>query len=279
MTAISIAAPAPPFSDYVSAFYLIETEVPKVTQVETAGLAQLRFILRGTASIQPISGAKTDLANIGLIGPRNSASVLMMDGPVRLFGFGLRPQGWLAATKRPASDFADQAGDGRVHACGPIVHAHDRLREAETFPDMIRIAEKYLAIVISIADIPPQSVIYAIQNWLLDSPNPKIADLLAQSDLSEAQAQRYGKALFGAPPKLLARKYRALRLANQILERPCDWQTEADSVFYDQSHCIRELRHFIGLTPSAIRTRARLLSVRPASSNRNGWPTDLWIAP
>jgi len=50
-------------------------------------------------------------------------------------------------------------------------------------------------------------------------------------------------------------------------------------VFYDQSHCIRELRHFIGLTPSAIRSRARLLPVRPASADPCGWPVDLWIEP
>jgi len=279
MTAITYATPAPQFSDLVSAFYLIETEADIVAQIETAGLAQLRFILRGTASVQPLSRVKTDLAQIALIGPRNSASSLTMDGPARVFGFGLLPQGWLATARRSASDFADQAGDGRAHACGPIAHAHARLSEAKTFRDMIRIAEKYLAIVASATDIPPLSVIQAIESWLLSSPNPKIADLLTQSGLSEAQAQRHCKALFGAPPKLLARKHRALRMATQIAQDPCDWQSEADGVFYDQSHCIRELRHFIGLTPSAIRSRARLLPVRPASADPSGWPVDLWIDP
>jgi len=279
MTAITYAAPTPQFSDLVSAYYLIETEAAKVELVEVANLAQLRFMLRGTASVQPLGGMKTDLADISLIGPRNRAACLEMDGPLRIFGFGLRPQGWLAAAKLPASNFADQAGDGRVHACGPIALAFARLNEAKTFRDMVRIAEKYLAIVASTADTPPLSVISAIQSWLLNSPNPRIADLLVQSGLSEAQAQRQCKALFGAPPKLLARKYRALRMAKQIAQDPCDWQSEADSVFYDQSHCIRELRHFIGLTPSAIRSRARLLPVRPESSDPSGWPVDLWIDP
>ena len=276
MTAITYAAPALQFSDDVSAFYLIETEAAKVEWIEMASLAQLQFMLRGTASVQPFGGMKTDLADIGLIGPRNSAAYVQMNGPVRIFGFGLLPQGWLAAARRPASDFADQAQDARVCVCGPIAQAYARLCEAKSFRDMTKIAEKYLAIVTSMADAPPTPLIHAIQAWLLSSPNPKIADLLAQSGLSEAQAQRHCKALFGAPPKLLARKYRALRMAKQIAQGQCDWQSEADRVFYDQSHCIRELRHFVGLTPSAIQIRARLsptLQIPPAP---NGWAADFW---
>jgi AraC-like DNA-binding protein len=279
MTAITYAVPTPQFSDDVSVFYLIETKDAKVEILEAAGLAQLQFILRGAASIRPISGIKTDLAEIGLIGPRNSAAYLTMHGPLQIFGIGLRPQGWLATAKRPASIFADQAGDGRALACGPIGQAHARISEAQTFRDMIKIAEKYLAIVARSAAMPPISVIHAIEDWLMNSPNPKIADLLAHSGLSETQAQRHCKALFGAPPKLLARKYRALRMARQIAQGQCDWQLQADRVFYDQSHCIRELRHFIGLTPSAIHTSARLLPAHSASADPKGWPVDLWIEP
>jgi hypothetical protein len=38
-------------------------------------------------------------------------------------------------------------------------------------------------------------VIQAIESWLLSSPNPRIADLLAQSGMSEAQAQHHSAKL------------------------------------------------------------------------------------
>ena len=57
---------------------------------------------------------------------------------------------------------------------------------------------------------------------------------------------------FGLPPKLLARKYRALRAAIAITHHDAKLADVLGDAFCDQSHFIRELRHFTGITPVAL---------------------------
>jgi AraC-like DNA-binding protein len=55
------------------------------------------------------------------------------------------------------------------------------------------------------------------------------------------------------PPKMLARKYRALRAARALHSSGEDERAVIVSAFYDQSHMIREIKHFAGQTPGQIR--------------------------
>ena len=57
-----------------------------------------------------------------------------------------------------------------------------------------------------------------------------------------------------ASPKQLMRKYRALRAATVLCdpEAPPGLRTKVESLFYDQPHMIREIRHFTGRTPGAL---------------------------
>jgi methylphosphotriester-DNA--protein-cysteine methyltransferase len=68
------------------------------------------------------------------------------------------------------------------------------------------------------------------------------------------QLERMAKRYYGLPPKTLARKYRALRAASALARgEDLDDAGLGDS-FYDQSHLIREVKRFAGLTPKQIRT-------------------------
>ena len=89
-----------------------------------------------------------------------------------------------------------------------------------------------------------------IDSWLSDTDSPQIEDIVAATGLSARQLARYTNRLYGAPPKMLARKYRALRCASQIVIDKKNW-TElcTEGNFYDQSHFIREIKQFLGLTP------------------------------
>jgi AraC-like DNA-binding protein len=75
------------------------------------------------------------------------------------------------------------------------------------------------------------------------------------TELSPRQLARITNKLYGAPPKLLARKYRALRCSARIALDHESWQALCDDgSFYDQSHFIREIKHFIGMTPHQLQT-------------------------
>jgi methylphosphotriester-DNA--protein-cysteine methyltransferase len=91
-----------------------------------------------------------------------------------------------------------------------------------------------------------------VDEWLEAHLNPQVDDLVAATRLSRRQVERLCKRLYGAPPKLLARKYRALRAAVVLAKGEACTAELVEQGFYDQSHCIREIKRFTGITPTRI---------------------------
>lgn len=252
------AAPSPALADYISAFYLFDTDEPKLIEVERADIAQLRFVLRGSGElifgpddVQPIPPA-------GLVGPRMTASRLQVTGPAACFGMGLLPAGWGALTGLSAHDYANRVFDAHTCLAGDLGALHIKIENAGTFEDMVTASERYLIEVVRKAETPPFRLIRAVDQWLEASMDPDVGELSAMTGLSAGQLQRQLKAIYGASPKLLARKYRALKTAVHIANGDGVWQDYVGGTYYDQSHCIREIKAFTGVTPEAIRKTPRL---------------------
>ena len=89
--------------------------------------------------------------------------------------------------------------------------------------------------------------------------------------LGARQVQRLCLAYFGSPPATLRRKFRAIRAAQKIHQgMPMD---EVVAPFTDQSHMINEVRHFVGHTPTVLRTtRHPALSLRLDNENFHPLP-------
>ena len=106
----------------------------------------------------------------------------------------------------------------------------------------------------------PHWFIRAVDEWLEQQLSPDVSDLEKVTGLSRRQIEKMTKQIYGASPKLLQRKYRALRTANTIANGNGDWQDFIDEAYYDQSHCIREIKEFVGITPGAIKEHVSRLS-------------------
>src|SRR3546814_3499326 len=52
--------------------------------------------------------------------------------------------------------------------------------------------------------------------WLTESPSPQVADLVAATGMSIRSVERMTKHYYGLSPRMLARKYRAVRAAAAI---------------------------------------------------------------
>ena len=90
-----------------------------------------------------------------------------------------------------------------------------------------------------------------VASWLGSGIDPPLEHLFEASAYSRRQTQRLVERYFGLPPRELKRKYRALRVIS-LLAQPDLSEEEQDELadcFYDQSHMIREIRHFVGRTP------------------------------
>ncbi len=250
MISLRYFQPAADLRRYVSSYYLFEAALPLVSDLVRADLAQIRFMLAGHGRYAFAGGAAIPTPEISLIGPTMAASHFTVVGPVRVFGIGLLPTGWAAGVREDASALVHRIDDAAARF-GPVFDdALDAMRAAPSAESMVSIADAVMRTVFDQAPALPDGFTAMAETWLTECGSPAVDTLIARSGLSSRQLERLANRIFGAPPKLLARKYRALHVASQLCDPARDWASIAGEAFYDQSHFIREVKRFTGLTPT-----------------------------
>ncbi len=260
MIRLEYLPPPPDLRAYISTYYLFETDEPNFADIERADIAQFRAFLTGSGELKFPSGDRYQNYPFSLFGPRMSASSVKLSGPVRLFGVGLQPAGWSALTNSSAADYADTLVDASVIMGIDTIEAMAVLSSLRTLAEMADTINGIARNIESHAEKIPHWFIRAVDEWLGEQLSPDITDLEKATGLSRRQIEKMTKHIYGASPKLLQRKYRALRTANAISNGNGDWQDFIDDAYYDQSHCIREIKEFVGITPGAIKEHVSRLS-------------------
>ncbi len=258
---LDYAAPPPALADAISAFYLFDAEVGELRDIERASIGQIRFTLAGSGAVTTADGQEEPFFPVSVLGPRSAASHVVARGPkLRMFGLGILPAGWMRLINRPADECADRILpahksvtfnlDGMLEKLGAMVSVEDMASKIATVIPPLSEMKKTAA----------KTFVEAVDRWLESSIDPNIADLEIAVGKSRRQIERLARAHFGAPPKFLVRKYRALRAANAIANGNGEWQEFVDTAYYDQSHFIRDIKEFTGLTPGALRDHASPLT-------------------
>ena len=250
-------------ADYFSSAYLFTAQKPRLADVTRADFAQLRFMVAGEGSYRFSNGNRMETPACCLVGPTLGATRFDCRGSVQVMGVGILPLGWHMATARNACDDADRAIDMAEWAGRSSLETLAALRAIDDPEEGAARLWTYLeALVDRNPTVTPatRDFIAATDAWLIDEKSPRIADLMEATGLSGRQLERLCNRLYGAPPKYLARKYRALRCAVQIAVDRREWQDLITDAFYDQSHLIREVKHFTGLTPLQLRSDPTVLT-------------------
>jgi AraC-like DNA-binding protein len=259
---LKYAPPPADLAEYISAFYLFECDEGGLEDIERADIAQFRIILDGEAQCGFPDGSLIDYPRIALFGPRLTATTVKArsDKMMRLFGCGILPAGWTLSVRKPAHECANKIFPATDVLSGDFDGYAKALGKAKSFEEMVEISVANCRAVYAGLESAPLWFIRAVDKWLESSISPDIADLEAATGLSRRQIERQCKQTYGAPPKFLVRKYRALRTANAIANGNEDWQNFVDEAYYDQPHFIREIKAFTGMTPGAIRNSSSRIS-------------------
>lgn len=260
MIRLEYLPPPPDLRPYISTYYLFETDEPHFADIERADVAQLRVFLSGSGELTFPDGKCYPNFSFSLFGPRMSASSVTLTGPVRLFGVGLLPAGWSALTKSSAADYANALVDASIMVGVNTHEAVAKLSAMTTIAEMAEAMTETARQFEARAEKVPHWFIRAVDEWIEQRLSPDVVDLEKATGLSRRQIEKMTKQIYGASPKLLQRKYRALRTANAISNGNGDWQDFIDDAYYDQSHCIREIKEFVGITPGAIKEHSSRLS-------------------
>lgn len=255
--------PSADLSYYFGSIYVFRSQLPKYSDMTRADMPQLRFMLKGGGDYEFHDGSCMPTSEICMLGPTMGATRFALDSEGLVFGVSVLPLGWLAMGCDSAHLWIDKLYDAETRHGAQFTEILDQLRTVA--PQNVDGAVESLWAFLKAQVKPVQSsmvdLISQIDAWLSDSESPRIEEIVETTGLSARQLARYTNKLYGAPPKMLARKYRALRCASQIVIDKKNW-TELcdDGNFYDQSHFIREIKQFLGLTPHQLLNDPSLVS-------------------
>ena len=260
--ALEYRVPSADLQPFVTLFYHFRAAVPLFDDTERADHAQLRFRINGPDSTYDFPDGTSQAAGpIHVIGPTSGAIRSRATGPVvEIVGMGLQPAGWAAMLGIEASSLLNRVVDGGVLFGEAMESALTAIRVGMGTDAKVAAAETFVRAAVAGSDSRTLAFARAIDAWLADDPSPDVDTLIAATGLSRRQVERRCNTLYGAPPKVLARKYRALRAAVALASGEASLDALLGEGFYDQSHLIRELKQFTGLTPKRMQTEQTPLS-------------------
>jgi AraC-like DNA-binding protein len=265
---LKYAPPPRDLADFVSVFYRFESDEPQMDELERADVAQFRFARTGAGKVVFKNGSVEQIERVAVYGPRTMASRIIAQDPIEMFGFGILPAGWGAMTDISAATVANCIVPAKDIFGAGVDDLTKALAGCATLDDMAEKASDYIRKIAINGD--PTSLWFSreVDSWLQKSMVPDFEELLSTTGLPRRRVEILIKQLYGATPNLLIRKYRALRTANLIAHGDGRWQDYAAELYYDQPHCIREIKQFIGITPSAIRDEVSRLTTMTFSRRR-----------
>ncbi|AYJ86301.1 AraC family transcriptional regulator [Sphingomonas paeninsulae] len=249
---LDYATPDESLRDFLSVFYEFRANVPLFEDVERADLAQFRFVLKGKGRYTFTDGVVMAAPAIQILGPSTGPTAVRVEGPVDMFGVGLLPAGWGALLDFEASVLVNRVIDATDVFGTRLNVTAQALRDAGSFEERVAIGNALAQEMVARDRGGASAFTRIVDQWLASSPSPEVEELVRASGVSRRQVERYCKRFYGSPPKLLARKYRALKAAISLAKGQGVTQDLVDDGFYDQSHFIREIKHFTGLTPGKI---------------------------
>ncbi|CAN5532971.1 hypothetical protein BH09PSE4_BH09PSE4_07380 [soil metagenome] len=258
---LDYAVPSIDVGEFVTLFYHFRADLPLFSDTERADHAQLRFRLSGgTSEYRMPDGSVQAGPSIQIVGPTSGAIGVSAIGPVHVFGMGLTASGWAAMIGNDASTMLNRVIDARTLFGERLDATAAALAAAPDTAAMVAIVEPLIRSLAEGGSAGSLAFVRQVDSWLANHASPDVETLVAATGLSRRQVERRCNALYGAPPKLLARKYRALRAAVALYAEAASPADLIAHGFYDQSHLIREIKHFTGLTPRKIKAEPSVLA-------------------
>ncbi|QJQ31464.1 AraC family transcriptional regulator [Sphingomonas lacunae] len=251
--AMRYSPPPEAAGDKISALYELHLSSERLDEVERADRPQLRVLVQGQGRYHFANGHEDDGAALTLLGPTSGPVRVTGQGPMLVCGAGLLPPAWIAMAGAQAENLTDRAIDAVALLGQPAADLLQAMASATSTEERFALISDFIGQMSAHGDSGASEFTAIVDAWLAGSPDPAIDRLIEQTGLGIRQIERLTKRYYGLPPKTLARRYRAIRAASALARgEDIDALGLGDS-FYDQSHLIREVKRFAGLTPQQMR--------------------------
>lgn len=256
-------APPADHAGLINTFYIIETGDGLIEEAIPAYSAQLVVTVRGRVTFTYADGSSAESATVFINGPLMRSARCVIEGPTLQVGASLTHIAWQKLSNLPADKVHDQlipaAAVLTPEQITALEAAAAACRDGRIPPEDLC---RQLAAVIAAGPFTPRpdhaAVVDAILRWLASGFDPAIADLYASVGVSPRQLQRICRRFFGAAPGQVLKRFRAHRAA-MLLAQPDLPQALRDALmatYFDQAHLIRDIRRYIGRTPTQFREQS-----------------------
>lgn len=201
----------------------------------------------GGAEFQP-------LARLIATGPTSLATHFKVEGPMRSWGIGLLPLGWLRLLDAPANQYSDTTSE-----CAPGTPFSQFLGLRDLVfakpGDQAAQAKQIEAFLIDLLAKRPrhkdEDRVLAAHSAMIADDVRSVSELAERLGISSRSLERLSLRAFGFSPKLLLRRQRFLRsLAQFMLDPSLTWIKTLDWHYVDQAHFVRDFRRFMTMSPS-----------------------------
>lgn len=244
--------PDPDLADMVSSFYFARINMPHFDEYERADRPQFRFVTNANGEYVFADGHQSTVCRANIVGPTSGRVRAINRGPALLFGFGMLPAGWAALMGADAEKLTDRAMDA-ADLFGPwIDEVATALENAADVEARLVIGNNFAREVLTRDEAAPLWFIRTVDQWLTASASPQVPELVEATGMSIRSVERMTKHYYGLSPRMLARKYRAVRAASALARGEGLDAAQLGDAFYDQSHLIREIKRFAGATPGQL---------------------------
>ncbi len=244
--------PDPDLAEMVSSFYFARINMSNFDEYERADRPQFRFVTNANGEYIFADGHQSTVCRANIVGPTSGRVRAINRGPAQLFGFGMLPAGWGALMGDEADKLTDRAMDA-ADLFGPWMdEVAVALENAASVEERLVIGNNFAREVLTRNEQPPMWFIRTVDGWLTASSSPQVPELVEATGMSIRSVERMTKHYYGLSPRMLARKYRAVRAASALARGEGLDAAQLGDAFYDQSHLIREIKRFAGATPGQL---------------------------
>ncbi len=256
-----LAPASPVLRPYIWAYGITTGQVdsaPLVVPLPARPKQLLAFSLADPYCIHdPGSDHRETTPRVTVVGPQTHALPgLSIYGRIDHFTILFQPSGFHRMFGVPMTELTNTAYDAYGVIGSKIPSLEHELAETTSFAGRIRIIEAHFLRLLDCSGTPDPVAVAA--NCLFASNGTKrVAEMAAQSGLSQRQFERRFLDQVGISPKLYARIIRF----NAAVDHKLQWRSDAwtrianDHDFYDQMHLVRDCRAFTGECPSRLLAR------------------------
>ncbi|MBL9070363.1 MAG: AraC family transcriptional regulator [Sphingopyxis sp.] len=244
--------PDPDLAEMVSSFYFVRLDMPLFDEVERADRPQFRIMSVAEGEYVFPDGYRFPAKRATIIGPTSGSVRATGRGPLRIYGFGMMPAGWATLMGEHADKLTDRAMDAADLFGDWIEEVIEALIQAENTDERRVIGNNFVREILKKNEPAPVWFTRTVDDWLTRSPSPQVPELVEATGMSIRSVERMTKHYYGLSPRMLARKYRAVRAASSLARGETLESAQLGDAFYDQSHLIREMKRFAGATPGQL---------------------------